>query len=194
MLFCSALRFSLSLLFFSICLTLNRPASISQPRQNLDSANATFTSVTKEKATQEGLLTDANDQLAKLQSQLAQAQQQLQTEQQVIPAAIENIDYNELLFNIAHTNNLIVLNINTTAATENQVDKVTLYVTMFTISVKGDTTNILSFVNDLAADINFVSSTIDGVTMTVSKEQTDEGEIVSTQGDISLSLYGYKEQ
>jgi Tfp pilus assembly protein PilO len=163
-------------------------------QQNLDNANATYTSVTKEKAKQENLLTQANSQVAQLQSQLSQAQLQLREKQQVIPAAIENIDYNELLFNIAHTNKLLVLNINTTGPTENQVDKVSLYVTMFTISVKGETSDILNFVNDLATDTNFVSGTIDGVTMTVTTEQTPDGEtITTTQGDISLSLYGYGE-
>jgi hypothetical protein len=64
---------------------------------------------------------------------------------------------------------------------------------MFTISVKGETSDILNFVNDLATDVNFVSGTIDGVTMTVTTEQTPDGPVVTTQGDISLSLYGYKE-
>jgi Tfp pilus assembly protein PilO len=162
-------------------------------KENLASAAATFNTVTKEKTNQENLLTQANSQVAKLQSQLAQAQQQLQDKQQVIPSAIENIDYNEILFNIAHTNNLLVLNVNVNGPTENQVDKVTLYITMFTISVKGETSDILNFVNDLATDNNFVSGTIDGVTMTVTTEQTPEGDVVSTQGDISLSLYGYGE-
>ena len=163
-------------------------------KQNLASATTSLDTATKEKTNQANLLTQATIQIATLQSQLAQAQQQLQGKQQVIPAAIENIDYNEILFNIAHTNNLLVLNINTTSPTANQVDKVTLYVTTFAISVKGETSDILNFVNDLATDVNFVSGTIDGVTMTVTTEQTPDGEtITTTQGDISLSLYGYGE-
>jgi Tfp pilus assembly protein PilO len=162
-------------------------------KENLASATTTFNTVNKDKTNQDNLLTQANSQVAQLQSQLAQAQQQLQDKQQVIPAAIENIDYNELLFNIAHSNQLLVLNVNVNGPTENQVDKVSLYITMFTISVKGETSDILNFVNDLATDNNFVSGTIDGVTMTVTTEQTPEGAMISTQGDISLSLYGYGE-
>ena len=163
-------------------------------KQNLTAAQSTFNSVTTNKTNQEQLLDQAKTQVAGLQSQLAQAEQQLREEQQIIPATIENINYNELLFNIAQQNRLTVVSINTNGPIQNQVDKVTLHVTMFTISVKGQTDDILAFVSDIAQDSNFVSGAINSVTMTVTTEEGPEGEVITTtQGDINLSLYGYEE-
>ena len=162
-------------------------------KQNLLNAKSTLDTVTNNKASQQTLLDQAKTEVATLQSQLAQAQQQLREKQQVIPEAIENIDYNELLFNIAQQDGLKVLSINTNGPAQNQVDKVTLYVTMFTISVEGQSANILQFVSDIAQDSNFISGTIDLVTMTVTTEEGPEGELITiTQGDINLSLYGYE--
>jgi Tfp pilus assembly protein PilO len=167
-------------------------------QQNLTNANTNYNSAIKEKAGQADLLAQTNGQIAQLQSQLAQVQQQLQTEQQIIPKSIQNIDYDELLFNLAHDNSLVVLSINVNGPDETQFEDVTMFLTVINISVRGDTWNILSFVNDIATDTNFVSSTLDGVTMSVTTEdvQVDETttiQVTSTQGDISLSLYGYEE-
>jgi hypothetical protein len=65
---------------------------------------------------------------------------------------------------------------------------------MFTISVEGQTQDILKFVADISKDSYFISGTIDSVTVTVTTEEGPEGEIITTtQGDINLSLYGYEE-
>ncbi len=163
-------------------------------KQNLSTATTAYNNAVKEKANQEGLLTQANTQITDLQNQLSQAQLQLQNKQQVIPESIENIDYNELLFNIANNNKLTVVSISVAGPTENQVNEIPLYTTSFAISVKGYTQDILNYINDITKDINFVSATVDGVTMTASSEQAEDGTTVTTtQGDISISLYGYGE-
>ncbi len=172
----------------------NQSRENKQAGQNLSAANTAYDVAIKEKTTQEGLLSKANSDVAQLQSQLAQVKLQLQEKQQVIPQSVPNIDYNELLFNIARSNKLEMVSINTTGPTSNQTGDVSLFVTGFTISVTGNAQDILNFINQITSDSNFVSATIDGVTMSVSTEQAEDGTTVTTtQGNIVLSVYGYEE-
>ncbi|MBN1366564.1 MAG: hypothetical protein JW967_01375 [Dehalococcoidales bacterium] len=167
-------------------------------QQNLNNANSNYTSALKEKTNQEELLNQTTGQIAQLQSDLLLAQQKLQEGQQVIPESIENIDYDELLFDLAHSNGLVVLSVNVNGPNETQLSDVTMFVTQINISVRGATWDILNFINDITADTDFASATIDGVTMSVQTDEVEQEdgstiEVTTTQGDFTLSLYGYEE-
>ena len=168
-------------------------------QQNRTNAQTTYNTALKNKAGQEELLTEANTQIAGLQSRLLQVQQQLQTEQQVIPQAIKNIDYDELLFGIARSSGLTVLNLNVNGPSEIQVNDVSMFTYTFNISLRGETWDIISFINEVATDDSFISTVIEGVTMTVNVEEVeiDEDttiEVRTTQGDITFSIYGLEEE
>jgi Tfp pilus assembly protein PilO len=168
-------------------------------QQNLTNAQTTYNTALKNKAAQEELLTETNTQIAELQSRLLLAQQQLQTEQQVIPQAIKNIDYDELLFSLAGSGGLTVLNLSVTGPAESQVNDVTMFMYTFNLSLRGETWDIINFIDKIATDASFISTVIEGVTMTVNVEEVEVDEdttieVRTTQGDITLSIYGLEEE
>lgn len=164
-------------------------------QENLNNANTAYATAIKEKSNQEDLLNQATGQIAQLQSRLIEIQLQLQEQQQVIPESIKNIDYDEILFNIADANKLQVLSLNIQGPTEVEVNGVTLFLYTFNISLSGDTPDILNYVNDVTTGDDFISAIVEGITMTVSTIEVpvDEEttiEVPITQGDITITVYG----
>lgn len=164
-------------------------------QDNLKNADTAYATAIKEKSNQEDLLNQATGQITQLQNRLIEIQLQLQEQQQVIPESVKNIDYDEILFNIADTNKLQVLSLNIQGPTEVAVNDVTLFIYTFNISLSGDTPDILNYVNDVTTGNYFISAIVEGITMTVSTIEVpvDEEttiEVPITQGDITITVYG----
>ena len=91
------------------------------------------------------------------------------------------------------------MNLNVNGPSEIQVNEVSMFMYTFNISLRGETWDIISFINEVATDESFISTVIEGVTMTVRVEEVeiDEDttvEVRTTQGDITLSIYGLEEE
>jgi hypothetical protein len=138
-------------------------------------------------ATQQGLLNKLTTEEEDQQNKLNAAESLLETSRAKFPESVESIEYGEDLFKIADDCNVELTNLSPSPPGTTTQGAVTYSVSLFSIQVQGDVSDILNFVNALrtgngfrlpwSADVNSVSIDIGG----------EEG--VAT---ISVDIYGYR--
>ncbi len=174
--------------------------------EELAAAQAEVPKLAAERATLESTLTELEDNLA-------QATSRLKTAKAAFPALVESIEYDEQLFRFAKDNALDIVIVTATEPSDNnvpvevedeniEVEDVTYFVTSFTIKVKGQVADILSFINTIVTHNDFTTATVELVNIVVpkplteaekeglTKEEITEREIPSAT--INLVIYGYK--
>ena len=126
-----------------------------------------------------GLVANRED----LEDQLAQAESSLDKSQAEFPESVASIEYGEDLFEIADDCNLDLTSLSLSTPTNKKVGDVTYSVSPFTVTVKGNTDDILEFIYAIRTGGDFQlpwSAQVKRVNMS------------SGSATINLDIYGYK--
>lgn len=151
---------------------------------------------------------ELESRLNRLQSELAQAETSLGESKAKFPASVENIDYVELLFEMAQARDLELMSLTTSGPVIQVVEDIGYEVTSFNLEVKGKVSDILDLVNVIATDEEFTTATVELVAIKVpepltsqekeelaGQEQTEEEEPPEAPSAIiKLDIYSYEEE
>ena len=99
-----------------------------------------------------------------------------------------SIEYDEELFLIADDYNLEVMNLTASEPHENKVEGIPFDNTVFEVEVRGQVSNILSFINNVTTGGYFDSATVELVNMEVPKPDEDK----TPSAVIKLVIYSYE--
>jgi len=128
----------------------------------------------------QALLPKLTTQKEDLEDQLAQARSLLDNSQAKFPGSVESIEYGEDLFEIADDCNVEI----TTLTASKPTGSAPYSVSSFAVSVKGDVSDILDFVDALRAGVDFQLSW--------SAELTAVRIDYAGTATINLKIYAYK--
>jgi len=161
-------------------------------QQDLTAANSSLTIITSSKTKAQTQLDQDKNQLNDLQGQLAQTQQNLAEKQQILPLSVGNIDYNEIIFNVAGSCNLTILTLTSSPPVANSANNLSFSVSGFDITLQGQMSDVLNFIHTVATDSRFAGGVIDAVSTSKVTIDTPSGSQDAIQAGIHLSLYSYK--
>jgi hypothetical protein len=130
-------------------------------------------------------------QLSEQQGELDEAQSLLYWSKASFPVFPTGIEYDEVLAEIAHANNLEVLSMTASEPRQKKVEDITFIVISFDVEVGGDVTSILGMVNAIAADKRLASTTVEAVEIRVPEATTVGEEPKKPSATIKLSGYCY---
>ena len=174
--------------------------------EQLSVVQATLPKLAAERADLESTLTG-------LENKLAQATSQLKTAKAVFPDSVESIEVDELLFEIANNWGLEITSLTASEPSDKmvkvetemediEVEDVTYAVTSFTADVKGEVTDILSFIQAIVNHQDLNTATVEIVAMVIpepvseiEKRELSEEEIEEREkpsATITLVIYSYK--
>lgn len=174
--------------------------------EQLSVVQATLPKLAAERADLESTLTE-------LENKLAQATSQLKTAKAVFPDSVESIEVDELLFEIANNWGLEITSLTASEPSDKmvkvetemediEVEDVTYAVTSFTADVKGEVTDILSFIQAIVNHQDLNTATVEIVAMVIpepvseiEKRELSEEEIEEREkpsATITLVIYSYK--
>jgi len=136
------------------------------------------------------LLPQLTAQKEDLEDQLAQAQSLLDRSRAEFPESVECIEYGEDLFEIADDCNLELTTLRPSKPTAKKVGAVTYSVSSFAVSVRGEVSDILDFVDALRAGVDFQLPW--GAEVTSVKISYSGGESTAGTATINLNIYAYK--
>jgi Ca2+/Na+ antiporter len=134
----------------------------------------------------QALLPQLTAQKEDLEDQLAQAKSLLDRSRAEFPESVECIEYGEDLFEIADDCDVEITKLTASKPTNKKVGAVTYSVSSFTITVTGDTDDILDFVDALRVGEDFQlpwSADLTAVKINYGGEGT---------ATINLNIYAYK--
>ena len=166
---------------------------------------------------------DLDGQLAQMQADLSDAQLVLDENKAKFPNDAESIEYDELIFEIAHDRDLDIDTLAASEAAQYSVDNVEFNVTSFTITLKGNAEgesftsaqeyraftyqtvmDILDFISAVAEGPDFSTTTIESVDIDLPEPLTDD-DILEMEGEegggyydtasatIRVDVYSYEE-
>jgi len=165
---------------------------------------------------------DYESQLASLKAELESVQITAEQSKLAFPESIESIEYDEIIFQMAHDRDLEIVYLTATETSSKSISDITLTTTGFQVKVEGKsiTTNfeslsiyrefiyqtvsdILDFINGIAVDDNFISATLDSVDISVPGPITEEDitemqeaeepdEIDVPNAVIQVTIYSYE--
>jgi len=148
---------------------------------------------------------DLESQLTTLEDAVAEAELSLFQAKTIFPNTVESIEYDELLFSIADDWNLEIIRLIASEPGIIEVEKIPFKATSFTISIKGETEDILTYINTIVNHSSFISATAELVNIEVPEPLSDQekGELTEEELDeredidkplatIRLIIYGYK--
>ena len=160
--------------------------------------------------------TKLEDTLTEVEDKLTQATSQLETAKAAFPNSVQSIEVDELLFGLADDWDLEVVSLFATEPSDEtvaveveesevedlEVEDITYLVTYFSVELKGQVADILSFVDTVVNHRDFTAATVEMVTITVpdpvsekeraelSEDEIEERETPSAI--IKLIIYTYK--
>ena len=143
--------------------------------------------------------TKLENTLTELEDRMLQARSQLQTAQAAFPTTrTESIEVDDLLFSIADDWGLDVVKLTATEPGDKsippelevelkdvEVEDVVFTVTSFTVEVKGEVVDILDFIHTVATHDDFITATIELVTLEVPELLTDKEKEELTDEEIA---------
>jgi hypothetical protein len=129
-----------------------------------------------------------NSQLTQLYNPLDEAEAAYLQSKANFPKAVMSIEYDEELFFIADDYNLEVINLTASEPHQNEVEGTTYDNTIFEVEVRGEVSNILSFINNVATGGYFNSATVELVNMEVPEPDVDE----QPSAVIKIIVYSYE--
>jgi len=137
--------------------------------------------------------TKLENTLTEVEDKLTQATSQLETAKAAFPNSVQTIEVDELLFGIAGDWALEIVNLFATAPSDEtvavemeeseggeseveelEVEDITYLLTYFTIELKGQVADILSFVDTVVNHRDFTAATVEMVTITVPKPVSEK--------------------
>ena len=125
-----------------------------------------------------------------LEDQHAQAQSLLDRSRAKFPESVESIEYGEDLFEIADDCAVEITRLTASMPTDKEAGGGTYSVSSFAVSVRGDVSDILDFVDALRADVDFQlpwSAELTAVKINYAGEEDTAG-----TATIKLDIYAYK--
>jgi hypothetical protein len=149
-----------------------------------DNLVVTQTLLTKLTSDREAL----DSQLAQLENQLDQAEATYGQSQANFPEVVASIEYDEELFFIAGDYNLDVMSLTASEPRENKVEEIPFDNTVIEVEVRGEVSNILSFINNVATGGYFNSAIVELVSMEVPEPDQDE----QPSAVIKIIVYSYE--
>ena len=136
------------------------------------------------------LLPQLTAQKEDMEDQLAQAQSLLDRSRAEFPESVECIEYGEDLFEIADDCDLRLTTLRPSKPTAKKVGAVTYSVSSFAVSVKGEVSDILDFVDALRTGVDFQLPW--GADVTSVKISYSGGEVTTGTATINLNIYAYE--
>ncbi len=156
-------------------------------------------------------------QLSRLQSNLAEARSALSESKPRFPRLVESIEYDEVLFQMAHDRSLEVISLTASEPSAKTVEDVAYTVTAFNVTVAGEASDsplatedefreyvsgvlidILDFISGIATGDDFTTATVESVTISVpafaeteTEESEEEEEAERVSATIKIVIYSY---
>ena len=141
-----------------------------------------------------GLIANRED----LEDQLTQAESSLDKSQAKFPEVLESIEYGEDFFKIAYGQNLYSMargcgveltSLSASQPTNKKVGAVTYSVSPFTVTVKGNTDDILDFIDAIGTGIDYKLTWSFQLPWSVDVKRVNMSSGIAT---INMDIYGYK--
>ena len=147
-----------------------------------------------DKTDHERQLTQLKTQLSDLESELAQATSLLNDTKESFPRSAESIEYDEVLFSIAHDSGVQIVKIKVSEPideiikiavselTDQEVENVTYSTIRFEVELEGEVTALLDFINSIATGEHFKAATVEQVNIRIpepvmeEEQEAEEGE------------------
>jgi len=164
-----------------VMLHAGQSGDIEQLEENLSVTQTVLTTLTSEREDLDSLLTQLYDQLDEAEAAYSQSQANF-------PKAVMSIEYDEELFFIADDYNLEVMSLTASEPRENKVEGIPFDNTIFEVEVRGEVSNILSFINNVTTGGYFDSATVELVNMEVPEPTQDEQSLAA----IKIIIYSYE--
>lgn len=164
-----------------VMLHAGQSGDIEQLEENLTVTQTVLTTLTSERE-------ELNSQLLQLENQLDEAEAAYSQSQANFPQAVMSIEHDEELFLIADDYNLEVMSLTASEPRENKVEGIPFDNTIFEMEVRGEVSNILSFINNVTTGGYFDSATVELVNMEVPEPDEDE----TPTAVIKLIIYSYE--
>jgi len=164
-----------------VMLHAGQSGDVEQLEDNLAVTQTVLTTLTSERE-------ELNSQLLQLENQLDEAEAAYSQSQANFPQAVMSIEHDEELFLIADDYNLEVMSLTASEPRENKVEGIPFDNTIFEMEVRGEVSNILSFINNVTTGGYFDSATVELVNMEV-PEPDEDGTPTAV---IKLIIYSYE--
>ncbi|MCX6011644.1 MAG: hypothetical protein NT134_05260 [Chloroflexi bacterium] len=164
-----------------VMLHAGQSGDVEQLEENLTVTQTVLTTLTSERE-------ELNSQLLQLENQLDEAEAAYSQSQANFPQAVMSIEHDEELFLIADDYNLEVMSLTASEPRENKVEGIPFDNTVFEMEVRGEVSNILSFINNVTTGGYFDSATVELVNMEVPKPDEDK----TPTAVIKLIIYSYE--
>jgi len=164
-----------------VMLHAGQSGDVEQLEDNLAVTQTVLTTLTSERE-------ELNSQLLQLENQLDEAEAAYSQSQANFPQAVMSIEHDEELFLIADDYNLEVMSLTASEPRENKVEGIPFDNTIFEMEVRGEVSNILSFINNVTTGGYFDSATVELVNMEVPEPDEDE----TPTAVIKLIIYSYE--
>ena len=164
-----------------VMLHAGQSGDVEQLEDNLAVTQTVLTTLTSEREDLDSLLTQLNNQLDEAEAAYSQSQANF-------PQAVMSIEHDEELFLIADDYNLEVMSLTASEPRENKVEGIPFDNTIFEMEVRGEVSNILSFINNVTTGGYFDSATVELVNMEV-PEPDEDGTPTAV---IKLIIYSYE--
>lgn len=152
--------------------------------RSLTGAQTQLTSIVSGKAALESRLADQD-------SKLAAANALLRSTQATFPRAHVNIEYDEVLADLAELHNLEVVSMKAAEPCEEVIGEITFTVISFEAEVSGTVYSILGMVDDIAEDAMFDSATVQVIKLKVPEPEAAGEEPEPPSVIIKLVGYSY---
>jgi len=160
--------------------------------------------------------TNLESTLTELEDRLAQATSQLKAGKAAFPASVWSVEVDEMLFGIADSWSLEIINLTATEPSDTsvspeiedieaediEVEDVNYQLTSFTVEVKGQVADILSFFDSVVNHRDFTTATVELVTIVVPEpvSETERGQLTEDEiedretpsATINIVIYSYK--
>jgi hypothetical protein len=153
----------------------------SRLEENLAVTQTLLTKLTAEREDLNSLIQQQNNQLDEAETAYSQSQANF-------PETVMSIEYDEELFFIADDYNLEVINLTASQPRENKVGEIPFNNTIFEVEVRGEVSNILSFINNVTTGGYFNSATVELVNM----EVPDPDQKGQPSAVIKLIIYSFE--
>lgn len=152
--------------------------------QSLTGAQTQLTKVVSGKAALESRLADQENKLAAANALLKSARASF-------PRSNVNIEYDEVLADLAKLHNLEVVSMKAGEPREKTVEGITFIVISFEAEVSGEVYSILGMVSDIAEDTLFASATVEVAELKVPEPEAAGEEPEAPSATIKLVGYSY---
>ena len=164
-----------------VVLYSGQSSDIEQMEENLAVTQVLLNKLTSEREAMES-------QFAQLENELEEAQAAYTQSKANFPKSVESIEYDEELFFVAEDYNLEMLSLTATEPGQDVIEGVPFARTIFEAEVRGQVSNILSFINNVATGGYFDAAVVELVNMEVPEPDEDE----EPTALIKISVYSYE--